>query len=172
MTDLGEQEYHVPASTKQRDAAWDAEEWKASDELALMVLLLAGNKLVPISKPRLLGLSIEKSVLQRRLKIDAATRRLVKRKSRLCKDGGEELRKRHVSSREARTHRFAEQIDELAFKMQFAKGAQRGDLRSGLRRDGLRVAVASDRGVDVAHAQRVVARFLERLPARKDRDCG
>ena len=88
MTDLGPQELRTPSTTKQRDNAPDAEEWCEADENALQVIIRAGNPLVSVAKPRRLGLPIGPSVLQRRYKVDLATKKLDKRKSRLCKDGG------------------------------------------------------------------------------------
>ena len=128
-TDVGEQEMVVPGTTKQRDALPDAEQWRQADEKALDVLLRAGNVLVPVSKPRGLGLPIHKSVLNRRIKTDPATGRMLAkngRKSRLCKDGGQE--KRVMQSRGIYVPRgsHAENAGDMEVKMLLARAAMHG----------------------------------------------
>ena len=54
-TEVGEQVYCVPSSTKQRDESPNAESWKLADKNALQVLLRAGNRLVPVSVPQSKG---------------------------------------------------------------------------------------------------------------------
>ena len=64
----------VPSSARQVLAAPDAERWIAADQTALDSLLLnPGNVLVPMCKPRQLGLPIGPCVTTRKLKLDAET---------------------------------------------------------------------------------------------------
>ena len=125
LTDLGMQEFHTPGSFRQREAAVDSEEWKEADEKALEVLLRAGNKLVSIEKPRRLGVPVVDGVLQRRYKVDPASRRLEKRKSRLCYD--EPRAKAAYDARglvrEREAH--AENADDMLIKMFIANAAAR-----------------------------------------------
>ncbi|KAL1500080.1 hypothetical protein AB1Y20_012754 [Prymnesium parvum] len=89
QTDIGIQEYRVPATHLARERAPDALEWRRADEAALQVLLNTQSRdgrrniLVPISKPASLGQPLIPSVLQRRIKTDPVTKQLIKRKSRL-----------------------------------------------------------------------------------------
>eukprot|EP00966_Prymnesium_polylepis_P253811 5866342-Prymnesium_polylepis.1 len=76
MTDVGMQEMVTNATYKQLCDSPQREEWPMSDERALQVQLRAGNKLVPVSKPRRLGQPLLSVVTARRIKVDTVTKRL------------------------------------------------------------------------------------------------
>ena len=92
VTDIGTQQFIVPASFKKAAQSEQACEWLEADRKALdAILMYPGNRLVPLSVPGDAGLPIARCVSQRKIKVDAATGRLESRnsfKSRHCVDGG------------------------------------------------------------------------------------
>ena len=92
VTDIGTQQFIVPASFKKAAQGEQACEWLEADRKALdAILMYPGNRLVPLSVPGNAGLPIARCVSQRKIKVDAATGRLESRnsfKSRHCVDGG------------------------------------------------------------------------------------
>ena len=79
---------------------------------------------MPETKPRQLNLPIDTSVLQRRLKVDTATKRLQKRKSRLCKDGGRTKRREQAAGVHTERPEHAENADDLLVKMMIGGSAR------------------------------------------------
>lgn len=130
QTYAGLQEYRVPATHRQREAAPDAEEWRQADELALQVLLRTPsrdgrfNRLVPVTVPIQRGQPIVPSVLQRRIKTDPVSRRLVKRiKSRLCVAGDRQKSIQLLTDTYAPRLEHADSADDMLIKMVLANSA-------------------------------------------------
>ena len=81
MTDVGMQEYRVPATFAASEQASDALEWRASDNNEVDVILLEPrNYLATEAWAQKQGLPLVPTVLQRRMKVDPSTKRLQKRK--------------------------------------------------------------------------------------------
>ena len=70
-TKLGKAQYKVPSSKRELEQSMQREQWTESDRKALNVIIANGNKLVPTSKPRSLGLPIARCVTARKIKVDA-----------------------------------------------------------------------------------------------------
>ena len=127
MTDVGVQEYRVPATFAEREQASDALEWRASDNNAVDVILMEPrNYLATEAWAQKQGLPLVPTVLQRRMKVDPSTKRLQKRKSRLCEDGprGQYARARQGIAVERGAR--AESAGDLEFKMLIGNAAAKG----------------------------------------------
>ena len=128
-TEYGMASYHIPATDKERDAAPDRTEWEAADNLAVDVLLYAGNEMIRISEvPK--GAFIADSVMARKIKKDAQGF-LKKRKSRLSLDG-KRLRRMQVAMRgkceyDDRRAWHVSTVDDITFKL-FSGDAAHNDL--------------------------------------------
>ena len=126
MTDMGPVVETVPGGNIAGDP--HEAEWQVADELALDVLLRAGNTLERIdSVPK--GTFIGQMVMVRKLKLDESTRRLKKkngRKSRLAHDGKHEkvIRAKRGDVESPRLKRHVEAADDTSVKMFHGENAE------------------------------------------------
>ena len=131
-TPLGLSEERVPATCKQVREHPKRLQWENADAKARDVLLRAGNKMVTLNDPEAEGAMIVRAVVQRKIKIDAATGAMATHdayKSRICVDGrNHKLGMEAMGLSESRpTH--ATSCDDLTFKMLLAKVAhERGTM--------------------------------------------
>ena len=135
-TDLGVQQFKVPANKREVAESPQSEEWLEAERAALDAILKAGNKLVPISVPADRGVPIARTVTARRLKLDPATGKLASKnafKSRHNVDGGYLKVQRELMNQSDETNDDAQVpttstvVDDITLKM-FLAYAARHDL--------------------------------------------
>ena len=128
VTDLGRAQLDVPATTQEvRDSPF-SEEWGGADQRSVDVVHHAGCPYMALKKAEAQGYIIAPSVVQRKLKIEKATGRLMKngRRSRTALDGAWLRRFRERKRLEkpmGPRNQHVEVADDTLLKLQIAEAA-------------------------------------------------